>query len=84
MTNHDNSGVLFRNENYVEGGQKPRYQGSVMVNGVQYWISAWVKEGQKGKFFSLAFKPKEGAPPQRSAPRSQPQAPPEDSEDVPF
>jgi hypothetical protein len=26
-----------------------------MVNGKEHWLSAWVKEGQKGKFFSVSI-----------------------------
>lgn len=54
----DNSGSLFKNDRKTKDNQ-PGYKGTVMVNGVEYWIGAWVKEGQKGKFFSLAFDPKE-------------------------
>jgi hypothetical protein len=36
----------------------PQYEGSALIDGVEYWLSAWVKEGKSGKFFSLSFKPK--------------------------
>jgi len=32
---------------------------SLTIAGVEYRISAWVKTGDNGKFFSLAFTPKE-------------------------
>jgi hypothetical protein len=57
-TQRDNNGALFKakpNEN----PKWPQYEGSAMINGQEYWLSAWLKEGQAGKFFSLAFKPKE-------------------------
>lgn len=54
----DNSGSLFRNDRR-EKENHPTHKGSVMAGGVEYWLSAWVKEGQKGKFFSLALTPKE-------------------------
>jgi hypothetical protein len=33
-----------------------------MINGVEYWISAWVKDGSNGRFFSLAFDEKQEEP----------------------
>ena len=54
----DNSGSLFRNEK-KETDKHPNATGTVMVDGVEYWISAWTKEGAKGKFQSLSFKRKE-------------------------
>jgi hypothetical protein len=56
----DNSGALFRAK-ANENPNWPTHEGSAMVNGVEYWLSAWVKEGKNGKFFSLAFKPKDTA-----------------------
>lgn len=39
----------------------PSHTGQCVIDGVGYWVSAWVKEnGSTGeRFFSLAFKPKE-------------------------
>jgi len=59
-----NSGMLARNERRMNDRQ-PEYSGSINVDGVEYWISAWVKEGKPGgkmegkKFFSLALTPKD-------------------------
>ncbi len=52
------SGSLFRNDR-KNNDKSPDYQGTVMINGVEMWINGWLKEGNNGKFFSLAFKPKE-------------------------
>jgi hypothetical protein len=64
----DNSGILFRNDR-KETGKHPDYNGSATIAGVEYWISAWLNEGQKGKFFSFAFTPKQE--PKSTRPRRQ-------------
>lgn len=62
-----NSGALFKNDR-KEKESHPGYTGTVNIEGKEYWISAWVKDGAKGKFFSLAFKPKDGQRQQAPAP----------------
>lgn len=54
----DNSGSLFKNERRASPTHAD-YTGSIMVDGKTYWLNAWIKEGQKGKFMSLSVKPKE-------------------------
>jgi hypothetical protein len=54
----DNSGVLFRNDK-IENERSPTYKGNITVDGKDYWLSAWVKEGKSGKFMGLALSPKE-------------------------
>lgn len=53
----DNSGSLFKNER-KESDKHPDYQGNIRVDGVDYWLSAWIKQSNTGKFMSLAVKPK--------------------------
>ena len=63
----DNTGSLFKNEKR-EKDTHPNATGSCLIDGVEYWISAWTKEGAKGKFQSLAFKRKEAKAEKASAP----------------
>ena len=58
----DNSGVLFKNDK-KEQEKHPDYKGSIMVDGTEYWLSAWIKEGKSGKFMGLAVSPKDAQPP---------------------
>ena len=73
----DNSGSLFKNDK-KEKENHPDYKGSCMVNGVEMWMSAWLKNGKNGTFMSFSFTPKE-QPKKQSAP-----VPTEDFDDIPF
>ena len=53
----DNSGTLFRNDRKQQDSHSD-YNGTIIVDGKEYFLNAWVKEGAKGKFFSLSVKPK--------------------------
>ena len=50
----ENSGSLFKN-NRKTTNNHPDYTGSIMVNNKEHYLSAWVKEGKKGKFFSVSI-----------------------------
>ena len=69
---YPNSGALFKADpaKKAENPKRPDYEGNAEIDGVGYWISAWIKEGKSGKFMSLSFKPKE----ERRAPRNGPPA----------
>ena len=54
----DGQGSLFKNDR-KESERHPDYKGEINVDGELYWLSAWVKDGKKGKFLSLSIKPKE-------------------------
>jgi hypothetical protein len=65
MSDRDLVGTISRNKKR-EHDKQPEFRGSCVIDGVGYWIRGWVKEGQDGRFFSLAFSPKE----QRSSARA--------------
>ena len=71
----EGSGALFRNDNGASPAM-PNYRGYLMVVGVVYEISGWIKplpSNAEQKFMSLSAKPKQArdnvqqrpAPPQR-------------------
>ena len=85
MAEYDNnlSGVLFKNDK--DGNEKrPDYKGSAEIEGVQYWVSAWIREGAKGKFMSMKYeaKEKQAAPAKRST--DQAPAGPVNDDVIPF
>ena len=71
MAEYDNnlSGVLFKNDK-GDNEKRPDYKGSAEIEGVQYWVSAWIREGAKGKFMSMKYERKEqqAAAPQAAKP----------------
>ena len=51
------SGSLFKNDK-GDNPNRPDYRGDICIGGVVYSLSAWIKEGQRGKFMSLQATPK--------------------------
>ena len=78
-----NRGTLSRNDRKTED-KHPDFSGQLNVDGVDYWLSGWVKERKdgSGRFFSLSVRRKEDKKP----------APPKDNnkkiedltDDIPF
>ena len=74
----DFTGALFKNDKR-EKDSHPDATGSALIDGVEYWVSAWTKDGKNGKYQSLAFKPKD-----KQASRSPERQPKKSTEDIPF
>jgi hypothetical protein len=47
-------GALFRNTDKPEGSNQPDYRGDIVVGGVKYRLSGWLKESARGKFLSIS------------------------------
>jgi hypothetical protein len=54
----DNSGTIFKNDR-KEKETHPDRTGTAMIDGVEYYISGWLKSGARGQFLSLSFKRKQ-------------------------
>ena len=55
---NNNTGALFKNKDRKTDSH-PNLRGSITVNGVEYWISSWLKTSKAGEqFYSLAVQPK--------------------------
>ena len=74
MEKKDGTGALFKNDK-GDNDKRPDYRGDINIDGTSYWIAAWLKDGAKGKYMSLAVTPKEGTVVARPA---------KDELDVPF
>jgi len=77
---YDNSGAMFVNDRKLQDNHPDR-QGSATIDGVEYWVSGWIKEGTGGKpkWMSLAFKRKE-----ETSALTRPRNKPELDDDIPF
>jgi len=80
---YDNSNRFTLNKNLEKRDAKDRdYKGSVNIDGREYWLSGYIKQGANGAFISGTVKPKE---PSRSVPTAfQKRSIIPDDSDVPF
>lgn len=55
-----NRGALFKNEGDRKRENGPDYSGNLNVNGVEFFLDAWIKTAQSGrKFMSVSVKQKQ-------------------------
>lgn len=74
-----NRGSLFASDKKTSDAH-PTHKGSANIDGVEYWLSAWVNEKNGRRYFSLGFERKDK---QRQS--RQPQQPAGDFDsDLPF
>ena len=80
----DNTGSLFKNDR-KETDSHPDYKGSALLNGVDYWLDAWINESANGtKYMSLKFKPKDAAQTGSYAKQEPQQSPSDLDDEIPF
>jgi hypothetical protein len=82
-----NRGALFRNKD--KDASHPNwsdYQGTINVNGVEYYIDAWLKTAKQSgqKFMSLGIRPKEEYARKNTQARAEYMAAEADDSDLPF
>jgi len=82
-----NRGALFKNDK-KETDRHPDYKGNLDVDGVDYWIDAWVKTAESGrKYMSLSIKKKEAKreeKPLRNEPQAASRSRRDDYDEPPF
>lgn len=73
---YDNNfkGVFFKNDK-KETDQHPDYTGSAQVDGVEYFMDAWINTADSGrKYMSVKFKPKQKQSPAQKPAAKRPNA----------
>ncbi len=79
----DGSGSLFKTDR-KESDNQPDYKGQIMVGGVQYWLSAWIKKSESGRtYMSLSVQRPEEKRQERAAPPPRQQRR-QDDDEIPF
>lgn len=81
----DGQASLFKNKRKATDNH-PDYTGSIMLAGVEHWLSAWIKTPKAGgeKYMSLSVgKQKEQRDTPREAPRAQ-DNPTDFNDEIPF
>ena len=91
MSNYDNNnrGSIWKNEDR-KSETHPQFKGSAEVNGVEYWVSGWLRKADanpKAPAMSFSFTAKEQQSMPRTSAPTPAQAPDNDfdsGEDIPF
>ena len=80
-----NRGALFKNDD-KQSENYPDYKGMINIDGVEYWLSSWIKTSKQGnKFMSLSVQPKQASKPSKQAPKQTQQDDPfDDGDPLPF
>lgn len=70
MIKYENSGILFKNTNKQRDLEELQerfpgkditpadYKGNATIDGQEYFMDGYIKQGEKGTFMSFKFKPK--------------------------
>jgi uncharacterized protein (DUF736 family) len=85
MSNYDNTnkGALFTNDQ--KGNEKaPNYKGKLNVNGKEYEIAGWVRQGKSGSFLSLTVSEPYQKTTITDAPKQSTYNKPKETGDLPF
>lgn len=53
-----NRGVAFKNDDKTNP-KWADYKGHLNIEGKEYWLDIWVREGRKGKFLSVSIRAKQ-------------------------
>jgi uncharacterized protein (DUF736 family) len=78
----DMTGSLFVNDK-KESDKHPDSRGSALIDGVEYWVSAWREESKSGvKYLSMKYQRKDQRGSVRDEARQEPQ--PDLDDDIPF
>lgn len=80
---NDNSGAIFRNKR-KEKDSHPDRTGQCVINGVEYWISGWMKEKNGEPYMSIAFKEKEARQESKPQPKKRDGGLSQMESDIPF
>jgi hypothetical protein len=83
MSEYDNTnrGVLFANEDR-KTDKHPNAKGTINIEGVEYWLSAWTKTSKNGsKYQTLSVQPK---PPKADQEKPVASEPEPFNDDIPF